>query len=210
MINTRPLVYKYICYLNDGTTQEQYSKERNYKGLKFTDIKQDKLVKFGLYPFSQDLAEKVTKAGTEARALPFLPEYEIEFDGNKRLIYYRQCFISQQEYHICGACKKEFQYDSSVKTLSSKYPSPICPECKSHDDFYCKKCDKSYTFEDTANGLCPICKGHMQRRKTTSTQYSREKRWNIYIMGQQYIINGRNVCVLLTIDETGNCILTTK
>ena len=208
MINTRPIVYFYRCYYSDGSTQEQYSKERDYKGLKFTDINQDKLIKFGLYPFSQDLAEKVTKVGTEARALPFLPEYEIEFDENKRLIYYRQCFISQQEYHICGACKKEFQYSSGVKTLISKYPSPICQNCGAHDDFYCKKCDKSYIFEDTSNGLCPICKGHMERRKITSTQYSREKRWNLYIIGYQQLINGSNVKTLLTIDETGNCLVT--
>ena len=208
MINTRPIVYFYRCYYSDGSTQEQYSKERDYKGLKFTDIYQDKLVKFGLYPFSQDLAEKVTKVGTEARALPFLPEYEIEINENKRLIYYRQCFISQQEYHICGACKKEFQYSSGVKTLISKYPSPICQNCGAHDDFYCKKCDKSYIFEDTSNGLCPICKGHMQRRKVTSTQYSREKRWNLYIIGYQQLINGSNVKTLLTIDETGNCLVT--
>jgi len=201
-------VYNYICYYSDGTIDEQYSKERNYKGLKFTDINQDKLEKFGLYPFSQDLAEKVTKTGTEARALPFLPEYEIEFDGNKRLIYYRQCFISQQEYHMCSSCKNEFTYDSNVKTKKSKYPSPICPNCGAYDDFLCKRCDKSYIFEETANGLCPSCKNHLQRRKKTSTQYSREKRWNTYHIGFQETINDVNKKYILSIDETGNCKVT--
>jgi len=208
MVQQRPLVYHHICYLNDGTTQEQYSRERNYKGLPFTDIKQDKLIKFGLYPFTQDLAIKVTKAGSEARSLPFLPEYEIEFNKNKRLIYYRQCFISQQEYHICNSCREEFTYDGTIETLSSKYSSPICPNCGAYDDFLCERCNKTYIFEESAHGLCPSCKGHMQRRKTTSTQYSREKRWNQYIIGSQQLVNGQNVKHLLTIDETGNCLVT--
>ena len=208
IINQRPLVFYYIIYYSDGTKEEQYNKKRNYKGLKFTDINQGKLEKFGLYPFSQDLAEKVTKSGTEARALPFLPEYEIEFDGNKRLIYYRQCFISQQEYHICSSCKQEFKYDSEVKTLQSKYPSPICPNCGAHDDFFCKKCNKEYLFEGTASGLCPTCRGYLERRKKTSTQYSREKRWNLYCIGKQCTINGKNIKTLLTISENGDCKVT--
>lgn len=203
--NQRPIVYHYKLFYDDGRVINQYNE--NYRGMKFTDIDENGLIKFGLYPIPQDLAENLSKNGTEARSIPFLPEYEIELDENKRLIWYKQCYISQEEYRICENCKKEFQASSKLR-LESKYPSPICPHCGAHDDFYCKKCDKSYIFEDTSNGLCPKCNGYMQRRKTTSKQYSRERRWNEYCIGYQTTINNKNFKVLLTIDETGNCKIT--
>jgi len=208
MVNVRPLVYHYIAWYNDGSKLEQYGKDLGYHGRKFTDIDNDKLIKFGLYPFDAELAEKVNDAGTPVRSIPFLPSYEIEFNKNKRLIYHRQCYISQQEYHICDSCKKEFSYGSNIKTLKSKYSSPICPHCGAYDDFYCSVCGKSYIFEQTSHGLCPKCKGHLKRRKNTSRQYSREKRWNEYVIGYQQLVNGTNVQCLLTINETGSCKVT--
>jgi hypothetical protein len=154
------------------------------------------------------LVRNIIKAGTEVRSIPILPVYEIKFNKDKRLIYYRNCYISQEEYHRCDSCRREFTYTSSMPSIESKYSSPICPHCKAHDDFYCKKCNESYLFEGTKNGLCPSCNGYLEQRKKTSRQYSRERRWNEYIIGQQWLVQGTNVKYILTIDEKGDCLIT--
>jgi len=202
MNQQRPVIYWWKAEYKDGSYLDEY--DESYKGHSFYDIKQDELIKFSLNPFDEDLAKKVTEAGSLVKAIPFLPRYEIDFDTSKRLIYYRQCFIANEEFHKCGTCGKDFHYGAGVKTVRSKYPSPICPHCGESDYFYCKKCDVKYQFEDTSNGLCPTCKGYLEQRKLTSIQYSREKRWNLYIIGMQYKVKGTNVKCLLTIDEYGN------
>ena len=200
----RPLVYYWIAYYNDGTKLEQYSPP-DYKGKPFTFIDNDKIIKFGIYPFDRDLAERVTKAGTEARSIPFLPMYEINLTGNRRVIYYRDCFIQIEDYHICRECGKEFKVGKDTKWLDSRFPSPICPHCGAHDYFYCEKCGKKYTFEETHIGTCPICDGYLKNIKITSEQFSRERRWNLYNIGYQQIADNRNIKFILQIDEQGNC-----
>jgi hypothetical protein len=205
-MNQRPLVYYWKAHLSDGTILNQYNKY--YKGRSFYEIEQDKLIKFGLYPFDNELARKVTEVGTEARAIPFLPTYEMEFSKDKKLISHREVYIQSEEYHICSACNKEFRLTTDISRTKSKYSSPICPNCGEYDHFFCKKCDKRYTFEQTSHGLCPSCKNHLERRKITSGQHTREKRWIDYVIGYQMNINGRNYQFKLVIDEYGNCTVT--
>ena len=205
MTQVRPLVYYYKIYKNNGKVINQY--DENYKGRNLDDINMDNIVKLGLYPFDEDLASKVNDAGTPVRSIPFLSSYEINLKPNERMIYYRQAYIQTEEYHLCDKCGKEFAYNSLLPTKKSKYPSPICPHCGAYDNFYCKKCDKEYIFEETSHGLCPECKGHLQRNRYTSKQHSREKRWNEYNIGKQVTINNTNYKTILTISESGDCIV---
>ena len=199
----RPLVYMWKAYYNNEIFP-QYEEE-TFKTNLFKDIDIDKLTKLDLIPFTKELEVGLGKRKVPVKSIPFLPKYSIDIKDDRRPIYYRDVFISQEEYHLCKECNKEFTYSLKSPSIGGKYPSPICPHCQSHDYFYCKKCDKRYNFEQTANGLCPKCKSHLQRRRITSGQYSREKRWIEYVIGAQQTINGRNTQFKLRIDEYGNC-----
>ena len=205
MIQNRPLVYLWIARYNDGTELYQFDKT-TFKENAFGDIDQAKLVKFGLYSIPKDMEAGIKKAGNPVVSIPFLPTYEINLTGNRRVIYYRDVFISQEEYHSCLKCNREFLYGANSPKISSKYPSPICPNCGAHDLFICKSCGhEAERFEKTSNGLCSKCQSHMDRVKITSNQYSREKRWNHYILGAQETVNGKNFKFMMRIKESGDC-----
>ena len=199
----RPLVYYWKAHYNDGTYLSQFHPP-DYQGEKFDNIDYDRLVKFGLYPFDKELAENVTKHGSEARSISILPNYEVNLTGNRRPIYYRDCFIQTEEYRICEKCGAEFRATSDMYT-NSKYPSPICPKCGAHDYFYCPNCKLEMSFEESFHGMCPKCHKVLERKIVTSKQYVREKRWNIYNLGYQQIGDNKNITFIMKIDEYGNC-----
>lgn len=200
----RPLVYLWVAHYSNGLALSQFD-PYEYKENSFKDIKQSNLIKFGLYPIQRQLAKELKDRDIDVVSIPFLPQYEINLDNNKRLIYYRDVFISQEEYHRCGKCKKEFQYGGSSPSIVSNTPSPICPHCGAHDIYVCKKCKKEYNrFEDATNfGMCD-CGGHLKRLRLTSSQYSRERRWIDYYLGYQMLVNGTNHKFLMRIHENGN------
>jgi len=203
MSNNRPIIYHWISQYSDGTALPQYD-PYNYTINKFDDIDQSKLIKFGIYPFTSELAEGMRKNGVSCVAIPILPRIEINVDNHKRIIYYRDVFIRQETYHKCGECGKEFFAGKGIEFKSTKYSSPICPHCGAYDDMFCPKCDKSYLFEETTHDLCPKCNGILSPRKTTSSQYGREKRWTEYIIGYQFTTEGHNHKFLIRVDESGN------
>jgi hypothetical protein len=203
-MNQRPLVYYWKAIYKDDTYLSQYD-EDNFEVNTFEDIDKDKLDKLELLPFSKNMEKGLINKNIIVRSIPFLPTYSIKMLGGRRPIYFRDVFISHEEFHKCDNCNKEFSYSLDSPKIEGKYPSPICPHCQSHDYFYCKVCDKKYIFEETANGLCPKCKNHLERRRITSKKYTREKRWIEYIIGAQETINGRNTQFKLRIDEYGNC-----
>jgi len=206
-MSQRPLVYHWIAHYNNGLGFSQFN-PLTYKENSFNDIDQNKLIKFGLYPFTRELANGVKMTGTEVIALPFLPKYEIEINSDRRLIYYREVYISHEDYHLCKKCGKEFNYSKNTPKVSSKYSSPICPNCSGHDLFVCKSCNISYKrFEEVPGGMCEKCHGHVQREKITSDQYNRERRWIEYMLGYQYNLNGKNIKFLLKIDERGDSLI---
>jgi len=203
----RPLVYQWIARYENGTGWSQFD-PKTYTENPFSIIEQDKLKKFGLYPLTRELEEGLRKNNIETRAIPFLPKYEINIDKNKRLIYYRDVFISHENYHLCKNCNKEYFYGkNSPKLENTKYSSPICPNCGSHDLFVCKNCKKEFKrFEDAKFQMCD-CGAHLNRIRITSGQYSRERRWIEYYLGYQTIVKGANTKFLLKIDERGDSII---
>lgn len=204
-MSNRALVYMWRAEYQDGTHLCQYDEE-TFKANKFTDINQNNISKFVMYPFSSYMENGLNSNRVKVKSIPFLPVYTLNLDKNKRLIYYRDNFISHEDYHRCSQCNKEFKFN--LKSIfKSKYPSPICPHCGAHDYFYCNKCGIKYSFEDSNRGLCPTCKGHLNQIKLTSRGYSREKRWIEYILGWQITVNGRNVKSLLRVSETGDAII---
>lgn len=199
-----PLVYFWIAHYSDGNALPQYD-PNTFRENSFKDIQHDKLIKFGLYPFNRDLASGVRNTGQAVINIPILPIYEVNLNSDKRLIYYRDVFISQEEYHFCKKCNKEFRYGSDSPKIESNYSSPICPNCGAHDIFVCKRCKQEYKrFEDAKFGMCE-CGSHLKRQRVTSGQYNREKRWIEYYLGTQQLVNGTNIKNLLKISERGDC-----
>lgn len=206
----RPLVFMWIAHYDDNTSLPQFD-PLTCRENKFSDIRQDKLVKFGLYPFGQSFARKLQDNGIAVVSLPFLPKYEINLDKYKRLIYHRENFISNEQFRICGECGKEFYFDSNVKVTGGKYSSPICPNCGAHDYWVCTKCGKKYLkFEDAIGmdkqtpGLCNECNSYLRLIRITSEQRTRERRWIRYHMGWQETVHGVNKKNILIISENGD------
>jgi len=202
--NQPKLVYMWIAHYNDNTSLPQFDLY-SFKENAFKDINEDKLIKFGLYPFPPTLANNLRKNGYFAISIPFLPTYEIEIKKPQRLIHYRETYLSEETYHVCKSCKKEFFTSIDHKMFGKKYKSPICPHCGAHDYFKCKSCGKIYqNIEDAPNNMCE-CGHYLERKIITSTQYSREKRWIIYHLGTQETIKGINKKTIIRIQENGDC-----
>ena len=202
-MSNRPLVYYWIAHYNDGTSTPQFD-TKTYEENKFSDINNDKLIKFGLYPFSKEYADGIRKYNVNVISIPLLPTFEIDMSGDRRLIHYRDVFISQEEYHKCSKCNKEFNYGKTSPKTKSLVSSPICPHCSAYDVFKCVSCGHEMLHEERKQAKCSKCGGGVQLKKYTSQQYSREKRWIEYYLGYQETIKGVNMKYLMKIHENGN------
>ena len=205
----RPLVFMWIAHYDDNTSLPQFD-PYNFRENAYSEIEQERLIKFGLYPINANLAQKLREHGIMSVSIPFLPKYEIDLNSQRRLINYRETYISQEEYHLCRNCNKEFSVDKNTSFIESKYSSPICPHCGKSDVFKCKACNKIYNrFEDAKFGMCS-CGSHLERIRYTSGQFNRERRWIIYKLGYQETIRGVNKKTILSIDENGNVLIKNK
>ncbi|MCD6346616.1 MAG: hypothetical protein J7L96_04265, partial [Bacteroidales bacterium] len=165
-------------------------------------------------PIPYDLAVELNKRGIPAISNPLLPKIEVEINKNKRFILFMRNFISLEEFRICENCGKEFQAIGNIEFHGDRHwRSPICPHCGGHDYWQCKKCGAKYDLfsatestppEKGGYGHCPKCGGYLQLIRVTSKQYTRERRWRLYVVGFQETIGGKNYKVMLYADENGN------
>ena len=212
MNEQHPLVFFWIATYNDNTALPQYD-PNTLKPNKITNIDQNKLVKIGWYPFSIDFAEKLNKNNIPAVSNPLLPKYEVTIEKPKRFILYTLNYISQEEYHFCNKCKREFKVATNSKYIEdSGKKLIICPYCNTHDYYQCTGCGKEYQLfsevldtppEKGGSGHCKECGGYLQRMRVIHAA-SREKRWREYVIGYQETINGRNYKMLMYIHENGD------
>jgi len=208
-----PLVYFWIAHYNDGTYASQFDLN-TFKENSIKIIDNSKLIKVGWYPIPYDLAVELNKRGIPAISNPLLPKIEVEINKNKRFILFMRNFISIEEFRICENCGKEFQAIGNIEFFGDKHwRSPICPHCGGHDYWQCKKCGTKYDLfsatestspEKGGYGHCPKCGGYLELIRVTSKQYTRERRWRLYVVGFQETIGGKNYKVMLYADENGN------
>jgi DNA-directed RNA polymerase subunit RPC12/RpoP len=201
-----PLRFMWIAHFDDNTSIPEYDLF-NFTRNSFQDVldKESHLIKFGLYPFPPRLANEINRRNIDnVISIPFLPHYEINIDSFKRIIFRRRNFIHSETYHRCGKCGKEFQTNSSLKKISDRRPSYICPHCGGHDYYKCNKCGTIYErLFDAPNYICK-CGAPLNRVNITSNRYGRERRVREHHIGYQETVQGVNKKHILKIDSEGN------
>lgn len=90
-----PLSYFWIAHYENGRCLPQFDPNTGNTNY-FRDIQQNRLTKFGLYPFTTKLASLLKeKHNIIVRVNPFLRKVEVDIKEGQRLIYYRTETINQ-------------------------------------------------------------------------------------------------------------------
>lgn len=202
---SNPLRFMWIAHFDNGTSLPEFDPFK-FTANSFKEVldNEDKVIKFGLYPIPPSLSNGLKSKGiNETISIPFLPHYEVNLNKYRRLIFYRRTFISNETYHKCLSCNKEYQ-NVGIKYTTGEQPSPICPNCGAHDIFVCGGCKKEYQrFDDAPNHMCS-CGRYLSKKAITSIRGGRERRYREYHIGFQETINGINKKYILKIDENGH------
>ena len=88
MLGYRPLVYFWIAEYTDGSALPQFDPETGREN-RFSEVDHQKLERFGWYPFTSELAQKIMKA----RKVIVVPTgnlpYTVRLGNGKKLVAYR-------------------------------------------------------------------------------------------------------------------------
>ena len=88
MLGYRPLVYFWIAEYTDGSALPQFDPETG-KENRFSQVNHQKLKRFGWYPFSVKLAQRILE-NEKLRVIPTRnPSYTVTVEKNNRLVAYR-------------------------------------------------------------------------------------------------------------------------
>ncbi len=198
-----PLRYMWIAHFNDGKSLPEFDPFTFEKNNMIEVFDNEQLVKFGVYPIPPSLSKELNERGIEYTiSNPFLPNYEVNLEDHKRLIFYRRNFIHAESFYKCSKCGEEFQ---ACDKTDDKKKSPICPSCHAFDFYMCEKCGKVYnTLEETHPHYVCSCSGLLKLKKITSNQFSRERRDRETHIGYQETVKGVNKKNILKIDSNGN------
>ena len=92
-VGTNPLTFYWIAYYNDGQCLPQFDPIDGHENF-FRDIDQSRLIKFGLYSFTEEMIRTVKEP---FRIVPYpLPRFEVQLNENQRLIFFRRGRITKQ------------------------------------------------------------------------------------------------------------------
>jgi len=217
----KKLVFMWVAFYDNGQCLPQYDLESGKQNL-FKDIDQSKLVKFGWFPFSVELAQKVSCAVVRSN----LPYFILKLHANQRLIALRREFQHFYSYSKCLKCGFKWQWiphpnrpDGSIGDAGlPRYGSPqyyysvvqtndkpafevICPKCGAKNDLKCLDCDAWWNKIDNKWTLqCPKCKKIREKQTESCSGHSIE---NIYLLGWQETKEGKNVKHIMFINEDG-------
>lgn len=213
MSDFNPLVYFWIVFYNDGSCLPQFDFESG-KDNDFKTIDQSKIVKFGLFPFPEDLAKKADeKAGFKiSKVCANLPYYLLLIGKDQRLIYVRRNSIHLFSFQHCKKCGYTYQWmpnhvemtgevglpihqDYIMQIWEEKgksFPIPLCPKCKATNFIICPDCkvliNELKTSKDDSTPRrfeCPKCKKEYPRFITTHDSSMRK---TVYLLGYQETI----------------------
>jgi DNA-directed RNA polymerase subunit RPC12/RpoP len=225
-----PLVFWWVAFYKTGECFPQFDIESG-KENGFGSIDQTKLDRFGLFPFTPELAEKANNARGDvvARVGENLPFFILKLEEGQRLINVRRNFINMYSYVVCSKCGFEWQcmkepkegtisdaglpiYGDTVKDkdFSGKEIEVIqCPKCKAFNTWNCPDCAtklivKERTGPKDLYHFCPKCQKEVPWYIRIAEDVSRQL---IYILGYQTTVEGKNVKQLMNIREDGTITL---
>jgi hypothetical protein len=226
-----PLVYFWLAFYKDGTCFPQFDFETG-KENKFADIDQEKLDKFGVFPFNAPLAIRSNMAAGKSvtRVVENIPFHIMKLGKGQRLIYVRRNFIHVYTYSHCDKCgfewqwipdrkegeKTEFGMDIYPDFIMQKwqgkdYPLCQCPKCKSFDPILCPVCgtliNKMRNEKEAVGSPKEFyyeCPKCKQEYPWDVKMLEGSVRRLVYIMGHQKTIEGRNIKNLMFIFEDGS------
>ena len=226
------LVYLWIAFYKDGNCFPQFDVETGREN-SFQSIEQDKLTKFGLFPFSSGLVLKANSAAgyIVAREAENLPYFIMKLEEGQRLINVRRNFIHMFSYQHCDKCGFDWQYMLGHKEGEiAEIGLPICsnhnvqkvkeqdkgfaqcPKCGTYNSEVCPDCgtlinEMARPVTKEHYFLCPKCNKEHPRYIRT---YEDTIRRLIYIMGYQTTVDNKNVKQLMFIGEDGTITLKDK
>lgn len=175
-VDYAPPCYFWIARYMDGQALPQFDPEDGHENL-FSAIDQDRLVKFGLYPFTQKMA--ATIKSMHVLVSPFLSPIELALKSGQRLIYFRENKIHTGTYRTCLKCQAVWQqqekpgemafpvsflwfedYTEDKDGKRKPFQMAICPKCAAHNWLHCPDCGKP----KTKWAKCPKCGGKVENQ----------------------------------------------
>jgi hypothetical protein len=230
------LPFFWIAFYSDKTCVVQYDFKTG-KQTKFGELDQSKIVKFGLFPFSSDLAKKVGPIAVPSSNLPY---FILELKPNQRLIggirrEYQRFF----DYSHCLRCGFEWQwmpnqpdgsigdselprygssqfYYKEIQTNGKPVFEVICPKCGTKNDLKCPDCHEWWNKvadEETKNEPPEKRTYHLEcpkcKRKYEQRTLTRVGHTveNVFLLGWQETQDGKNHKMIMFIKQDGSIIL---
>ncbi|MCW4033816.1 MAG: hypothetical protein NWF03_00455 [Candidatus Bathyarchaeota archaeon] len=95
MLGYRPLVYFWIAEYSDGSALPQFDPQTG-KENRFSEVDQHKLARFGWYPFSQQLAQKVWSTEKMLVVASENRSYSVTLQKGDKLVAYRTGTVKLQ------------------------------------------------------------------------------------------------------------------
>lgn len=200
-------LWMWVAHYSDNTSLPQYDPYTLETHL-FDEVDQDKLIKFGLYPFPPSLARRLREEkGLNVKSNIFLPKYEVNIDENKRVIgALTTNYIKNTDYIYCPDCKKWMKSSNfSIVDIGGNVKTYKCNICGLQTTWKCKKCGKVYNhIKDTDNWKCTECGTRVTGDRVQFYHDSIQERWREYKLGYQHTINGMNHKTIMKISENGD------
>ena len=215
----------WVAHYNDKQVYPQFDFESGKENT-FASIDQTKLVKFGLYPISKTLENKIGKTSVVSRTLPYIV---LKLQPHQRLIFVRRNYMRRFGYQECGLCDYKWQWipdlkeeigesglmihnNHTIQTYENKlYPLAICPKCKTFNAIICPDCGTLINeMEGKVNKLphyfeCPKCKKEHPRHISNLDGTNQEV---LYLLGYQMTVDNKNFKYIMFINESGEIELT--
>lgn len=200
-------LWMWIAHYNDNTSLPQYDPVTLNTHL-FDEVNQDKLIKFGLYPFPPSLAKRLREEkGMNIKSNIFLPRYEVNIDDNKRVIgALTTNFVKTTNYIYCPGCNNWHKSSKfRILDIGNNVKTHKCLSCGAQSNWVCPKCNKTYNnLSETNNWMCTECDTKVKGNRIQFYQDSVVERWRVYKLGYQETIKGVNHKTIMEIQEDGD------